>query len=171
MDTDRRTLVLVRHAKAEPHRGSDHGRRLDRRGHGQVAAVAANLQQLDLTPDVVLVSSAARTRETWERIAEALGLDPRVARFRDDLYEASHADVVAAIAGQEDRAHTVLVIGHEPTISTVADVLAGESSDSGAAAQVRVGMPTGGVAVLTGELGRWADLAPGSLRLETVLRP
>ena len=65
----------------------------------------------------------------------------------------------------------VLVVGHEPTISTLASALAGDESDASAIAQARIGMPTGSVAVLSGNLSSWQDLQEESLTLHTIVRP
>ena len=107
-------LILFRHGKAEPESasGEDFDRRLAARGVRESAAMAARLADLGFTPDVVLVSPAARTRETW---AAAEPHFPKAdARFDPELY---HADS-GAIRREADRAGayagTVMVVGHNP---------------------------------------------------------
>src|SRR5580692_7842660 len=64
-------LMLLRHAKAEKAEAGmrDRDRRLNARGRDDAARVAAHMAQHALLPDQVIVSSAQRTRETWERMA------------------------------------------------------------------------------------------------------
>src|SRR4051812_21010657 len=81
-----RTLVLLRHAKAEhPAEGSDFDRRLTTRGLADATAAGAWLASSQLSPDLVLCSPATRTRETWSSVSAALAR-PEV-RFEQSLYE------------------------------------------------------------------------------------
>ncbi|HIY24430.1 MAG TPA: histidine phosphatase family protein, partial [Candidatus Brachybacterium merdigallinarum] len=71
----------------------------------------------------------------------------------------------------EDRHQVVMVVGHEPTISSLTAALADDDSDSASIAQARIGMPTGGLAILSGPLAGWADLGDEALTLHTIVRP
>ena len=51
-------LVLVRHAKAEAHRGDDKSRELAARGRADATAVGRWLVQQGIRPDRVVVSSS-----------------------------------------------------------------------------------------------------------------
>ena len=66
-----RRLLLLRHAKAERSQpgGRDHDRILSKRGRNDAAAVGAYLVRHRLVPDRALVSTSARTRETWTLVA------------------------------------------------------------------------------------------------------
>ncbi len=107
-------LILFRHGKAESESasGDDFDRKLAPRGVVESAQMAAQLADLGFLPDVVLVSCAARTRETW---AAAEPHFPKArAQFEDDLYHADSGSVrrEAERAGAETG--TVMVIGHNP---------------------------------------------------------
>ena len=69
-----RRLLLLRHAKAERSQpgGRDHDRVLTQRGRADAKTLGAYLARHRLVPDRALVSTAARTRETWERVAPGL---------------------------------------------------------------------------------------------------
>src|SRR4051794_37639527 len=85
-----RRLLLVRHANAAD-APSDVDRPLTERGARQAAAIGAWLEQAGLVPDRVLVSSARRAEETWERAVAAQGTGPRPivdARIYDNTVEA-----------------------------------------------------------------------------------
>ena len=67
-------LILFRHAKAErdSESGDDFDRPLAPRGRSEAKAMGEQLAALGFRPDLVLISPALRTRETWELAAEAL---------------------------------------------------------------------------------------------------
>jgi phosphohistidine phosphatase SixA len=93
------------------------------------------LARLDLTPDLVLCSTAARALQTAEVLAEALD-DPPV-RALADLYGAGPDELAAAVADVPDDALTVLVIAHNPGIEQwLADF--GEDTDVPTATVARV---------------------------------
>lgn len=171
-DTDRtRRLVLLRHAKAE-HGGrqADELRPLALAGRRQSVRVGAALMERDLIPELVLCSAAVRARQTWELVRGGLGdVEPELL-VTDVLYEAGVAEVLAQVREVDDRVRTVLVVGHEPTMSSVAAVLAGEGSDEVAVARVHVGISTGTFSVL--ELDSpWSELERGAARLRAVVSP
>ncbi len=157
-----RTLVLMRHAKSDyPDGVPDHERPLAPRGERE-AALAGEWLRTNVPPiDAVLCSSAIRTRQTLAYT----GVQARIA-FLDELYGAAPGTMIGAINEIPDTNHTLLVVGHEPTVSHVTLGLAGPGSDSGAAEHVALKFPTSGIAVLTVP-GSWADLSPEGAKLNT----
>lgn len=166
-----RRLVLLRHAKAEP-AGSvpDQLRPLAMTGRRQCADVGVRLATGGLVPEHVLVSSAVRTRQTWDLVRQALGdvPEPEVV-VTDELYDAGPRDVMALLHEIDERVATVLVVGHEPTMSVAAALLADPTPPVGDLGQLHAGLPTAGFAVL--EVDRWAGVDRSSLRLLEVVRP
>src|SRR5690625_797497 len=142
------TVLLLRHATAEPYASSDAARPLSPHGLRQASHVAQHLSTRGLVPDVVLCSTAVRPRQTWQTIEENLGRTPAPqCHMRDDLYQAS-PDVVQNLVAQQSPAHVVLVVGHEPIMSMTAARYAGPQSDKVALMTVGVGMPTAGLAII-----------------------
>ncbi|QTE30740.1 SixA phosphatase family protein [Pengzhenrongella sicca] len=166
-----RRLVLLRHAKAESGgREADELRPLALAGRRQSTRVGASLAAADLIPELVLCSSAVRARQTWELVRIGLGDVESELVVLDSLYEAGVAEVLAQVREVDERVRTVLVVGHEPTISAVAVALASEQSDEDATMHVETGVSTATYAVL--ELaGTWAELARRSARLVAVVAP
>ncbi|KGM13653.1 SixA phosphatase family protein [Cellulomonas bogoriensis] len=166
-----RRLVLLRHAKAEP-AGSvvDELRPLALRGRRQCGQVGAAIADRGLVPEVALVSSAVRTRQTWELVRAALGEapEPRV-EVHDRLYGAGVEQVVAALGSVDPQVRTVLVVGHEPTMSATAAWLTGSVGDPAHLAQVRAGIPTATFAVLA--LDAWDGAGRGAGQLLDLVRP
>ncbi|WP_407342527.1 SixA phosphatase family protein [Pengzhenrongella phosphoraccumulans] len=166
-----RRLVLLRHAKAE-HSGRevDEKRPLALAGRRQCAQIGAALTARDLVPELVLCSSAVRTRQTWDLVRTGLGGASPEVEFSGVLYDAGVSEVLALVQQVPDEVRTVLVVGHEPTMSAVAATLASSASDKAAVAHVRAGTSTGTFSVLD-VAGPWSGLARGAARLHTVVAP
>lgn len=155
-----RTLVLMRHAKSDYPAGvADHDRPLAPRGIRE-AGLAGNWLR-DNAPDIdlVLCSSAVRTRQTLART----GIVAPVT-FLDALYGAAPGTMIAEINDVGDDVGTLMVVGHEPTISNVALGLAGPDSDRTAAEQIHAKYPTSGIAILRVP-GSWTGLELGGAEL------
>ena len=110
-------ITLIRHGKTEIHSvvREDFDRSLTLRGQQNSAAVGMFMSEHKMLPQIVLVSSAARTRQTYELIKLQW---PRgiIVRFLDKLYDAS-ADTVLNAIFDNCRLHSnVAVIGHNPSL-------------------------------------------------------
>lgn len=156
-----RTLVVVRHAKAEPSGPTDFERALAERGHGDAAAAGAWLRDEGVRPDHALVSAALRTRETWTALAGGAGwdLEPELDRA---LYAADTEAALDLVRQVDDAVSTLVVLGHNPTMHSLAYTLDDGEGDAAAGTELTVGaFPTSAVAVLRVERS-WADLGPGT---------
>lgn len=163
--------MLLRHAKAEPGgHGADALRRLEPRGRRQCTDVGARLAASGLAPERVIVSSAVRTTETWDGVRAALGdvPEPEV-ETSDVLYRAGLDEVLELVRATDDRVRTLLVIGHEPAMSTTLGYVAG-GGDPAALAQAHAGLPTAAFGVLELDTG-WAELQRLGAVLRDVVRP
>jgi phosphohistidine phosphatase len=148
-------LVLLRHSKAEAAVGKpDIDRRLSSRGHADAAAAGAWLGTQGHRPDLVICSPARRTRQTWHAVAVALSEivpdapAPNV-RYELAVYDGTAAELLGLVQTVAEDTASVLLVGHNPTISQLSELLdpeAGMDSD---------GLRTSGIAVheLT---GAWA---------------
>lgn len=113
-------LILFRHGKAEAESssGDDFDRRLAPRGIEESAAMGRQLADLGFIPDLVLVSPAARARETW---AAAELLFPKAeVRLEDELYHADSGSIRHAAARAGSMVRTVMVVGHNPGLQELA---------------------------------------------------
>jgi phosphohistidine phosphatase len=162
-----RTLLLLRHAKSDYPAGvADHERPLAPRGIREAALAGDWLRAHAPAVDAVLCSTATRTRQTLEQTR----IDAPT-EFVDRLYDATPGVVIDEINGVASRfdheVNTLLVIGHEPTMSAVSLGLAtADGSNSTAAERISEKFPTSSVAVLrTGQ--RWDQLALNGATLVT----
>lgn len=166
-----RILLLLRHGKAETTAATDFERNLVEKGEEQARLVGDYLVSQGISPSRVLVSAATRTKQTWQQLASCF----KDAQFQvdelDELYLGGVSDTLAAIKAVPADQRVLLVVGHEPTMSQLAFRLADEeSSDSAALAQVRIGVPTGSMSVLTASTDSWEEIDFQSLTLHTLVR-
>jgi phosphohistidine phosphatase len=164
-----RTLVLVRHAKAGGRGGADVERSLTELGYEQCRIVARELCGLGLAPDVALVSKARRAKQTFNAMAATAGWAVQPAVL-GSLYTGYVDDALQAVRECEPEAKTVMVVGHEPTMSATAYKLAGPGSDPGAVTRVRRGLPTTGIAVVQVD-GPWESVGLEPTELRWILTP
>ena len=158
-----RTLVLLRHAKAEPFASSDHERDLTARGVHEARTAAERLRADGRLPDYVLVSPSRRTLATWRVMQETLGCEPEVVEDAS-VYQGSEDVLLESLRTVPEHAGTVLLVGHQPSIGYVAHLLDDGEGDPEALRQMLHGYPPGSFAVLE-VTGPWADLAPERGRL------
>ena len=157
-----RLLVVVRHAKAEPFAASDAERPLSERGTGDAHELGIWLAAQGVVADVAYVSYAVRTRQTWSAVAEGAGwtITPH---FDGNLYDTDEEGVLELVRTTPESARAVVVIGHNPTVGMLAQLLDdGEGEATGAVATE--GFPTSAAAVFVVP-GAWAAVEPTSLRL------
>jgi phosphohistidine phosphatase len=144
-----RTLLLLRHAKSDyPDGVPDHDRPLAPRGIREAALAGDWIRANADGVNAVLCSTATRTRQTLERTGITAAVE-----YVDRIYDATPGVVIEEINGVQsrfgDEVSTLLVVGHEPVMSSLALGLADEESSNGpAAAQLSAKFPTSSIAVL-----------------------
>ena len=158
-----RTLVLMRHAKSDyPEGVADHDRPLAPRGIREAGLAGDWLRGTLPMIDAVLCSTATRTRQTLDRT----GIDAPV-NFLERLYGATPAAMIDQISRVEEAVSTLLVVGHEPTMSQVSLGLAAyPASDEEAFGDIERKFPTSGIAVLRVP-GPWSVLTIDGAELMT----
>jgi phosphohistidine phosphatase len=170
-DTTRR-LILLRHAKSDWPDVPDRDRPLAKRGRRDAPRIGRWLHEQGYQPDVVVVSAATRTRQTWDLVAPELGGLPAV-HFEPRAYAASALTLLYLAQELPARYRTALLIGHNPGLSELATSLAAPpESDSATNNGPRpaVSLPTAAVAVFEFS-GDWPSLSPGHARLTSLTTP
>jgi phosphohistidine phosphatase len=154
-------LVLLRHAKSSyPDGVADHDRPLAPRGIREAVLAGDWLRANVPTIDGVLCSTATRARQTLSRS----GIDAPT-RYADRLYGATPGMLIEEVNTVSAEVTTLLVVGHEPTMSDVSLILAGaDGTDEVALERISEKYPTSAIAVLAVP-GGWAGLEPGGAAL------
>lgn len=165
-------LLLLRHAKAEQAGADDHARKLTERGRTDAAHIGAWLHN-HYVIDLVLCSTSARTRETWRFVAEQLG-GKNEAEFLKPLYLAPVATIMKLVQRADDRAQTMMIVGHNPGIEEASAILTRLSQGKDERRRLEATaekFPTAALAVLEFEVGHWRDAASNSGALAAFVRP
>lgn len=149
-----RRLTLLRHAKsswAEPN-VADRDRPLNERGERDAPMMGRRLRARGARPTLMLTSPALRARRTAQIIAREINYPQEFLQREAGLYLASPDEIIAVIARQDDAFRDLVVCGHNPGLTELANRLTGAGIDN---------VPTCGMVVVELELDRWAEL-PGS---------
>src|SRR4051812_13775675 len=136
-----RTAVLLRHAKADWPSVPDHERPLADRGRLDAPMAGRRLADDGIAPDLVLCSTAARTRETWKLAAHELPHRPRTV-YEERLYDASLGELLALLSETPDEVGSLLLIGHNPSVHALAEALAGSAEGDALSRMKNGGFPT-----------------------------
>lgn len=151
-----RQLWLLRHAEAEPHgsRADDSDRRLTERGEAQARAAGAALERMGLHFDQVRFSPKVRARQTAEIALDCWPEERRpVPEVEHSLAGGFDARCALELAAALDADGRLILVGHEPDLSSTAAALSG----------ARIDLKKGGVAVVR--------LDAGGGELVALLRP
>ncbi|MFF0424209.1 SixA phosphatase family protein [Streptomyces sp. NPDC004520] len=154
-----RSIVLLRHAKADWNDESDHERPLAERGRKDAPVAGRRLAETGIAFDLALCSTALRTRETWKLAVHELPQRPKTV-YEERMYEASLGELIALVNETSDEVKNLLLIGHNPGMHALADALAGEAEGETLARMNRSGFPTSAFAVLTFN-GSWKSVEHG----------
>jgi phosphohistidine phosphatase len=153
-----RRLMLLRHAKTEidAPSGRDRDRRLDDRGRKDAAEIGGWIGRHPPFPDAVLVSPAARTKQTWEIVWEAMKDEAPAPQleFPAELYGADPTLLLQTIRASTTKAKRLMLVGHNPGMLALTG-----GGDAAARKALVDNLPTSGLAVLEFATNDWNDVA------------
>ncbi len=164
-------LYLLRHAKSSWANPSlaDHDRPLNGRGRRAAPLMGAYLRDGGHRPELVLCSTAARTRETLATVVQELDVEPEIDWDRD-IYLAAPSQLLDFVRAVPDTVDSVLMVGHNPGTATLADALCADGNKS-ELDLMRTKFPTAGLAIINLEVDRWEDVQIDCGRLRSFTRP
>lgn len=147
-----KTLILTRHAKSSWKDRSlpDHLRPLNKRGERDAPMMGRRLAERGVEVEFILSSPATRALATAEAMAEELGYawDEIVADKR--LYHGDSEDILAVIEEQDDWIDCLMVVGHNPGLTSLANYLSQLDFEN---------VPTAGVVDLRYNVTSWTETA------------
>jgi phosphohistidine phosphatase len=122
-----KTLLILRHAKSSwkfPDL-TDHDRPLNRRGKRDAPRMGRTLRERELVPDLVISSTATRAMDTASAVAKQSGYKGKRIKF-ESLYAAEPTAYLAVLRELADNYQRVLIVGHNPGIEELIEMLTGE---------------------------------------------
>ena len=120
-------IIIMRHAKSDWSDGSlrDFDRPLNDRGRNAAPIMGKEIKERGLTPDLIISSPALRAKMTAEAVAKNSGYMKDIV-WNDGFYFGYTNEILNVIKNVDKSNHSVMVFGHNPTWSTLAEMLSGE---------------------------------------------
>jgi phosphohistidine phosphatase len=134
-------IFILRHGKSEEaaSAGSDEARRLTKKGKEEILSVALWMAMQEFTFDLIAASPLVRAQETAAIVAGVLKTRKRPVTW-DVLVPGGDSDTVCREIGRHDKAGAILLVGHEPLLSSlIGRIIAGND-------QAGIVMTKGGLA-------------------------
>lgn len=157
----KKTLLIMRHSEAHEtaQSGNDYERTLTPKGEEMARALATTMMEKNLWPDMVICSSAVRTRQTSDilRASWEGEMEPYF-DYRTDLYRAMPGDVIKMLRAQDPGHSSIMIMGHNPTAHQLA-VLLCMPDELKKKPQITGIFPPGSCAVLEFAMRSWAEVA------------
>jgi phosphohistidine phosphatase len=156
-------LLLLRHAKSswEDSELSDFERPLNARGKRDAPRIGKLILKERLTPHCIISSSAVRARSTADIVADMCRYKGKIS-FRRSLYATSPQEYFNALQSLKDDYTRVLVVGHNPTIIELIELLTGRAES----------IPTCGLVYIKLPVKKWKVLQLGTkYELVKIWRP
>ena len=145
-----KTLSILRHAKSswKDLGVPDHQRPLNKRGRHDAPLIGKLLRDQNITPDLIISSTAIRAETTAKLVAKACKYKGEII-FDKSIYNAEPLAVLKLLSGCSDRYYSILLVGHNPTVEEIIELLTGSTE---------IIMSTCALAHLTIAIDKWTDI-------------
>lgn len=120
-----KTLTILRHAKSSWSDAglSDFERPLNRRGERDAPRIGERMAAAGLRPALILSSPAERAITTARIVADKLNYPREFLEKEPALYHASLDTLLDVVVAQEDRINNLMLVGHNPGLTLLANHL------------------------------------------------
>ncbi|MDF2159248.1 histidine phosphatase family protein [Algoriphagus sp. CAU 1675] len=148
-------IILIRHAKSSWDNpwADDYERPLAERGLRDAPKMGKRLKKRQVSPDLILSSSALRAIQTAEIIANELGYPSHKIIKEKNLYHASPNTILKYIHQQKDSIKTIVLVGHNPGLNDLIAYLGGNLEN----------LPTAGQYAFKLKEDSWRRLSPSTV--------
>lgn len=146
-----KTVYIVRHGKAVPASANvaDADRLLTDTGVARTWKVAQYMAESKPVIDHIIASPAERAFTTALIIADKLGIQAAKVVAEEKLFTGDDSDAIELIEALDDSVNSVMIVGHNPDITLLANRFANPKLDS---------LPTTGVVSVHLDTDKWVDL-------------
>ena len=119
-----KTILLMRHAKSSWKDASlsDHERPLNKRGKNDAPRMGQLLVEQNLTPDIILCSTAKRARLTVKYLLETCDFSGEI-EYLEDLYHADYHTYLEVLRSLSNELETAMIIGHNPEMDEFLNIM------------------------------------------------
>lgn len=150
---DVKNVCFVRHAKSSWDQPGvqDLDRQLNERGLVDAPLMARQMNDLELTPDLIITSNAKRALLTAQYFKTEFNLPDSKFLIRPEIYEAQPETVYDVLREAPDNAGFIYIFGHNPTFTWIANSISGVHIDN---------VPTCGIVHAQAALSSWKKFKP-----------
>lgn len=147
-----KNLILVRHAKSswDNPEWSDFERPLNKRGLRDAPFMAQLLSKKEVVPDLIISSTAKRAMETAQFFCEVFNYSKDKLILDLGIYERGSKYIINLLSKLDDSVNTVILVGHNPDITSMATYFSGEFFDN---------VPTCGIISVKFNFDSWANIS------------
>lgn len=144
-------LILIRHAKSswENPDWTDYERPINKRGLRDAPFMAELLNKKNIKPDLMLCSTAKRAKETAYFFINTLEVPLEKIQYELGIYEMGTKFIINLLSKLDDSIDQVILIGHNPDITSMATYFSGEFFDN---------IPTCGIVSIIFEFDEWEKI-------------
>ena len=162
-------LAILRHAKSswDDPGLDDFNRPLNDRGWKSARRMGRELEDRKMEFDLVLSSTAARTRETIEGMQCHFDFNAPI-KFEEDIYLASEATLLALVRALDETVKAPLIVGHNPGLEMLIRDLTSDD-DQGLRKRILGKLPTGALVMIELPAGRWSEVGRAGEIVELIL--
>jgi phosphohistidine phosphatase len=145
-----KTIYFIRHAKSKyfSYGESDFERPLKKKAYKDIQMIGSYLKLRGLVPDMFLCSCALRAQESALELAKHIEYEGKIEYFQE-LYISSNEEVIEILKAQDDTLEVLFVMGHNPFLSELVNMLSKEYISK---------IPTMGVVAINFEEESWSDI-------------
>jgi phosphohistidine phosphatase len=157
-------LFLYRHGEAAPShsKDGDRERELTSKGISHSNQIGAYLLSNQFDVKTIFSSPALRAHQTAAITAEAMKIDTSEIILEEELYEATTRMFFGFISRLDSAQTSVMCIGHNPTITYLAEYFTKESIGD---------IVPAGVVVIKFEINSWSEISQGNGQLVKYITP
>lgn len=152
-----KTIFFVRHAKSCWNNNlDDFDRPINKRGYKDAGLVSNYLINKNINPDIILCSSANRTRLTAEIFIKNLKLQNIEIKYERELYDFSGASVLNVLKQCDNNIDKVLFFGHNYALTNLVNSLGSVAISN---------VSTSGFVQIDFNISNWKNIKKGETKL------
>jgi phosphohistidine phosphatase len=146
-------LIVIRHGKSTWElQVRDHDRVLTQRGIDDAHLIGKALKDMDLNPDHIWTSTAARAMQTATLVSEYINYSLSKLELKRELYTFSSDELISVISNAQDAVETLVIFSHNHGITDLVNDLGSTRFNN---------VPTAGVVAIDFESNSWSSLGKG----------
>lgn len=159
-----KTIYLMRHGKSSwwDYEISDHERPLLPAGIKNTKKIASFLKGKNISPDLIISSTAIRAFESSKIVASDLAYPTNKIKTTKDIYLSDEENIFNAIFELDNSINSVMIFGHNPTFTDIVNIFKRPKIEN---------LPTSGFAAISFTTEKWEDIPISKFKFDFLITP